>query len=138
MARDGLYQPALNLRPQAAAAVAASTWRHPMHTFEGDESWLLYRRATHPLKDLTGFMHLTAEADKTLGETARQQVKERTGLDCDFTHLGGGFFRTYKNGELEILYKQVTDSIHYAKRIQQSLLPSHKYIDRILSNKKIK
>ena len=33
-----------------------------------------------------------------------------------------------KNEELEILYKQVTDSIHYAKRIQRSLMPTEKYI----------
>jgi len=29
-----------------------------------------------------------------------------------------------KNEELEILYKQVTDSIHYAKRIQDAILPT--------------
>ncbi|MDX2173600.1 MAG: SpoIIE family protein phosphatase [Bacteroidota bacterium] len=39
-----------------------------------------------------------------------------------------------KNEELEILYKQVTDSIHYAKRIQEAILPSQQYIDEVLPN----
>ena len=39
-----------------------------------------------------------------------------------------------KNEELEILYKQVTDSIHYAKRIQEAILPPSAVIDQILPN----
>jgi serine phosphatase RsbU (regulator of sigma subunit)/HAMP domain-containing protein len=37
-----------------------------------------------------------------------------------------------KNGELEILYKQVTDSIHYAKRIQEAILPPNNFISQVL------
>jgi serine phosphatase RsbU (regulator of sigma subunit)/HAMP domain-containing protein len=37
-----------------------------------------------------------------------------------------------KNEELEILYKQVTDSIHYAKRIQDAILPTENIIRRLL------
>jgi serine phosphatase RsbU (regulator of sigma subunit) len=37
-----------------------------------------------------------------------------------------------KNEELEILYKQVTDSIHYAKRIQDAILPSNSNVKRML------
>ncbi len=39
-----------------------------------------------------------------------------------------------KNQELEILYKQVTDSIHYAKRIQEAILPPQNYVDEVLPN----
>jgi serine phosphatase RsbU (regulator of sigma subunit) len=39
-----------------------------------------------------------------------------------------------KNEELEILYKQVTDSIHYAKRIQEAILPTNNAIDQLLPN----
>ncbi len=39
-----------------------------------------------------------------------------------------------KNEELEILYKQVTDSIHYAKRIQEAILPPESIINQILPN----
>lgn len=39
-----------------------------------------------------------------------------------------------KNEELEILYKQVTDSIHYAKRIQEAILPPNHTIQEILPN----
>jgi serine phosphatase RsbU (regulator of sigma subunit) len=37
-----------------------------------------------------------------------------------------------KNEELEILYKQVTDSIHYAKRIQDAILPSNSTVKKLL------
>ncbi len=37
-----------------------------------------------------------------------------------------------KNSELVILYKQVTDSIHYAKRIQEAILPTQEYINQVL------
>jgi serine phosphatase RsbU (regulator of sigma subunit) len=37
-----------------------------------------------------------------------------------------------KNEELEILYKQVTDSIHYAKRIQEAILPPNNFISQVL------
>lgn len=39
-----------------------------------------------------------------------------------------------KNGELEILYKQVTDSIHYAKRIQEAILPPQALFNQLLPN----
>lgn len=39
-----------------------------------------------------------------------------------------------KNEELEILYKQVTDSIHYAKRIQEAILPPNNFITQVLPN----
>jgi serine phosphatase RsbU (regulator of sigma subunit)/HAMP domain-containing protein len=39
-----------------------------------------------------------------------------------------------KNGELEVLYKQVTDSIHYAKRIQEAILPPASFISHVLPN----
>jgi serine phosphatase RsbU (regulator of sigma subunit) len=37
-----------------------------------------------------------------------------------------------KNEELEILYKQVTDSIHYAKRIQDAILPTNSIVSKLL------
>jgi len=37
-----------------------------------------------------------------------------------------------KNEELEILYKQVTDSIHYAKRIQDAILPTANVVKQML------
>jgi serine phosphatase RsbU (regulator of sigma subunit)/HAMP domain-containing protein len=39
-----------------------------------------------------------------------------------------------KNEELEILYKQVTDSIHYAKRIQEAILPPSALFSQLLPN----
>ncbi|MDO9185146.1 MAG: SpoIIE family protein phosphatase [Bacteroidia bacterium] len=39
-----------------------------------------------------------------------------------------------KNGELEILYKHVTDSIKYAKRIQEAILPPDSLVKELLPN----
>ncbi|MGB3947576.1 MAG: SpoIIE family protein phosphatase, partial [Bacteroidia bacterium] len=37
-----------------------------------------------------------------------------------------------KNGELEVLYKHVTDSIKYAKRIQEAILPPDSLVKKLL------
>jgi serine phosphatase RsbU (regulator of sigma subunit) len=37
-----------------------------------------------------------------------------------------------KNQELEVLYKHVTDSIRYAKRIQEAILPPDNFVKRVL------
>jgi serine phosphatase RsbU (regulator of sigma subunit) len=39
-----------------------------------------------------------------------------------------------KNQELEVLYKHVTDSIKYAKRIQEAILPPDSLVKRVLPN----
>lgn len=39
-----------------------------------------------------------------------------------------------KNAELEVLFKHVTDSIRYAKRIQEAILPPESLIKRVLPN----
>ena len=39
-----------------------------------------------------------------------------------------------KNGELEVLYKHVTDSIKYAKRIQEAILPPDSLVKELLPN----
>ncbi len=39
-----------------------------------------------------------------------------------------------KNQELEVLYKHVTDSIRYAKRIQEAILPPDNFVKRVLPN----
>ncbi|MBS1638025.1 MAG: SpoIIE family protein phosphatase [Bacteroidetes bacterium] len=39
-----------------------------------------------------------------------------------------------KTKELEILFKQVTDSIHYAKRIQEAILPPNSLVKSLLPN----
>lgn len=39
-----------------------------------------------------------------------------------------------KNQELEVLYKHVTDSIKYAKRIQEAILPPDSLVKKVLPN----
>jgi len=45
---------------------------------------------------------------------------------------------TLKNQIIEQKQKEILDSIHYAKRIQESLLPSEKYLERIITQLKKK
>lgn len=66
-----------------------------------DGAWLLYRRQTHPLFGLTGFMHAQPVADRTILETATQTCRDQTGLDAEFAVHGHGYFRVYDNDQLE-------------------------------------
>lgn len=66
-----------------------------------DKAWLLYKRATHPLLGKVGFMHAIPYADEITAETAHRTCKDKTGITGQFSQLGGGFFRVYKQGVLE-------------------------------------
>ncbi len=66
-----------------------------------DGAWLLYTRNTHPLLHLQGFMHAVPEYDTAITDTARRQLQAMTGLIGEFTNLGSGFFRVFKDDTLE-------------------------------------
>lgn len=68
---------------------------------KSDGAWMLSTRKIQPMIGRTGFMHCTPNAHESVCETARSICKERTGLDCEFTALGGGYFRIFKGDELE-------------------------------------
>jgi hypothetical protein len=68
---------------------------------KSDGAWLFYRRHTHPLRGLAGFMHAAPTAETDALMRARQEVKDKTGLDGEFDVIGSGFFRVFKDGELE-------------------------------------
>lgn len=68
---------------------------------KSDSAWLLYKRKTQPLINKVGFMHVTPSAEESVCETATKLCKERTGLECEFMALGGGYFRTLRGDELE-------------------------------------
>lgn len=68
---------------------------------KSDGAWLLYERNVQPLKGLVGFMHCIPEPEVSILETASRICKEKTNLTCNFKSLGGGYFRTFKNKELE-------------------------------------
>jgi 8-oxo-dGTP pyrophosphatase MutT (NUDIX family) len=65
------------------------------------ESWLLYRRRSHPLRDQMGFMHAIPVAHEPVATTAARECKEKTGLICEFKPLGGGYFTVFRGEELE-------------------------------------
>lgn len=66
----------------------------------GDD-WLIFKRHTHPLIGLSGFMQARPIADELATKTAMRTCKEQTNLDGRFTVHGHGFFRMYRNDELE-------------------------------------
>lgn len=68
---------------------------------KSDNSWLLYRRLTHPLKNKTGFMHTIPNTTEPTTTTARNVLRSKTGLEGDFSYRGSGYFRIFDNGELE-------------------------------------
>lgn len=68
---------------------------------KNEQSWLFYKRKTHPLLGKVGFMHATPNAIEHITETARAVLKEKTGLTGKFRTLGSGFFRIYEEEKLE-------------------------------------
>ncbi len=66
-----------------------------------DDSWLLYKRQTQPLLGLTGFMQAQPLAEADTRSTAQQTCLEQTGLTTEFSVQGHGYFRVYRNNELE-------------------------------------
>lgn len=66
-----------------------------------DDDWLLYKRHTHPLIDLYGFMQAKPSADKPVVTSAKITCLSETGLHADFTAHGNGYLRMYRNTELE-------------------------------------
>jgi hypothetical protein len=66
-----------------------------------DGAYLFYKRNTHPMLGFSGFMHCNPTPTENTTEAARTQCQEKTGLDGDFTPLGGGYFRIYIDNKLE-------------------------------------
>jgi len=66
-----------------------------------DSAWLLYRRQTHPLLGLTGFMQAQPATERSVTEIAKQECLAQTGLDGNFSVHGHGYFKVYRERELE-------------------------------------
>jgi hypothetical protein len=66
-----------------------------------DGAWLLYKRQTQPLLGLTGFMQAQPVAESDARQTAHQTCLEQTGLSVDFSVHGHGYFRVYRQQQLE-------------------------------------
>lgn len=67
----------------------------------GDGAWLLYKRNNHPLLGGVGFMHATPNSEEPIATTAQKACRERTGIEAQFKVLGSGYFRVFRNHELE-------------------------------------
>lgn len=68
---------------------------------KSDGAWLLYRRRTHPMLGLSGFMHAQPCADQDVTQTAAEVCREQTGLSGEFVVHGHGYFRVYHKNLLE-------------------------------------
>lgn len=66
-----------------------------------DDAWLLYKRSNQPLLGLTGFMQAQPVAEADARDTAQKTAREQTGLTAEFNVHGHGYFRVYRNKELE-------------------------------------
>lgn len=85
-----------NMLPNIADSVLFLVVRRKL-----DGAWLMYRRNTHPLKGLAGFMHGRPNAQEESTSTAAKICQEKTGLTGQFKALGGGYFRMYEGDNLE-------------------------------------
>lgn len=68
---------------------------------KNDGAWLLYTRRTHPMIGLAGFMHAQPVARESTTETAHKVCLEMTGLTGEFRVHGHGYFRVYRQDQLE-------------------------------------
>lgn len=68
---------------------------------KSDGAWLLYRRNTHPMIHLAGFMHAQPNANEEVTATAAKTCFNQTGLSCTFYVHGHGYFRVYRQEQLE-------------------------------------
>jgi hypothetical protein len=66
-----------------------------------DGAWLLYKRSTHPLIDLSGFMQAIPNAHESIVITAQNACTQKTGLSGEFRVIGDGYFRVFQSDELE-------------------------------------
>lgn len=66
-----------------------------------DGAWLLYKRHTHPLIDLSGFMQAIPNAHEAVTLTAQRTCLEKTGLSGTFEFVSDGYFRVFQSEELE-------------------------------------
>ena len=66
-----------------------------------DGAWLLYRRRTHPMIGLAGFMHAKPSPDADSTEVAKQTLYDQTGLTGEFVVHAHGYFRVFRGGVVE-------------------------------------
>lgn len=66
-----------------------------------DGQWLLYKRQTMPLLGLTGFMQAQPVAEADARDTAKKTCFEQTGIETEFAVQGHGYFRVYRQQNLE-------------------------------------
>jgi len=99
----------------------------------------LYRNINQPWKALEHYEKYDELKTEVQGQTANNKIKElQTKMATEKADKEKEIERL-KNVELKSAYdiiadknKEILDSIHYAKRIQQSLLPTEIYIERNL------
>jgi hypothetical protein len=70
--------------------------------YDAHKGWLLYTRRNHPVRGLTGFMHVVPRSDESIFETASKHLTDKTGITASFVMKGSGYSRIFtKSGLLE-------------------------------------
>ncbi len=103
----------------------------------------LYKKTNQPVKALEYYEMFHALKEEVLGHNSSNEIKRlQNQFDREKSEKEAEIERL-KNVELKEAHeaislknKEILDSIHYAKRIQQSLLPTPKMIERILTQLK--
>lgn len=68
---------------------------------KSDGAWLLAKRKSQPLLGLTGFMQAKPLLDVESVKLASNVLQEKSGLDGNFNVISSGFFRIFKDDQME-------------------------------------
>ena len=63
--------------------------------------WLLFKRLTHPLLNMVGLMHINPIPSDKILDTAKKELLHQTGLMANFSYVGNGFFKVFREKEVE-------------------------------------
>jgi hypothetical protein len=66
-----------------------------------DKAWLLFKRKTVPLLGEVGFMHVNPNAQVDVFTIAKNELLAKTDLSATFHYLGNGYFKIFKDNEIE-------------------------------------
>lgn len=65
-----------------------------------DGEWLLYRRNRQPFKGMIGFPYGKIHLGETIQVAANRELKEKSGLTANLTHIGEAYVISYEQDQL--------------------------------------
>lgn len=89
--RLSLKEQKVRIQPKIATLIIAK---------DNKGRYLLYQRKNEPFRGKTGFPYGKIHLGETVASAARRELKEKTGLDGEITHIGDAYVVTYQGKQL--------------------------------------